>query len=60
MENNLTRIKLDLQKNAVEREKLLQDMNKLSQSLLDVCEKIRPVKERLADALNSQPQDGCD
>lgn len=56
MERNLTQIKLDLQKNASEREKLLGDMDKLNKSLLNVCENIKPVKEKLAAALNSQPQ----
>lgn len=56
MENNLTRIKLDLQKNAVEREKLLGDLDKLRRTLADVCEKIRPVKEKLAGALNARPE----
>ncbi len=55
MESSLTQIKLDLQKNESEREKLLGSMDKLSQSLLGVCETIRPVKEKLASALNSSP-----
>ena len=59
MENNLTRIKLDLQKNATQRRQILSDMERLGQTLQDVCAKITPVKERLASALNYQPQENA-
>ena len=59
MENNLTRIKLDLQKNATQRKQILSDMERLGQTLQDVCAKIGPVRERLASALNYQPQENA-
>ena len=59
MENSLTRIKLDLQKNATQRKQILSDMERLGQTLQDVCAKIGPVRERLASALNYQPQENA-
>ena len=58
MQSNLTQIQLDLQKNAGERQSLLENMDQLRQKLVDACGKIRPVKEKLAGALNAPAEEG--
>ena len=59
LESSLTQMKLDLQKNQVERDNLLKDMDELDQKLDSVCKLIMPVKQRLMEALNLNNTDAA-